>query len=121
MGQRTEWGWLPKEHQCAKGICSLGIHLWSTAPQEHQHLLQHLCMETEVQEVFGIVLLTKTRSPEQWESSSVGLCCYVGSQLGVDTEVPTALSQGTLQCLLRGESQPGLLGNPRGTRVLGKR
>lgn len=30
------------------------------APQEHQHLLQRAWMETEVQEVFGVVLLTKT-------------------------------------------------------------
>lgn len=72
MGQRTERGWQPKEHQCAKGVCCLEIHLWSMAPQEHQHLLQHLCMETEVQEVFGIVLLTK-KDQKPWA---------VGEQLG---------------------------------------
>jgi len=34
-----------------------GFHLQSLVPQEHQHLLQSIWMETEVWEAFGVMLL----------------------------------------------------------------
>lgn len=48
----------PREHLCTKGVCSPRFHLQSVVPQEHQHLLQSIWMETEVWEAFGVMLLT---------------------------------------------------------------